>query len=152
MLYQIKDVVETTAEYGGRQFVILNIENNRYYSISTKDKKRYWLDEDQIRCKIGVDTQGNDPSADPIEGSEFAQHRARAAKDPAEKERWEYLALLKPGDKIDVTHQMLIYTAEFIQINVTKPKKVFRATMLGRAHDFNLMSLYFAPDLHLQPK
>lgn len=146
MKYQIRDVVNTLPQYGGRTFAIVRIHDGKYYGVHLKDKKRYWLEESQIHEKVGFIQEGSpllllDDAYDVSEGSYYAEQKALASKDP----RWEILAAAKPGDKIDVIHRNFVHEAVFVQINTNKPVKVFRAKINGVAHDLTIDSVYVEP-------
>lgn len=146
MKYQVKDVVRTVAEYGDRLFAIVRLDVGKYYAVALTNKKRYWLEESQIKCKEGAIPDNSpllllDDAYDPGEGSYFARQKAMSTiGDPAK--RWSILAALNPGDSFDVVVGKFIHTAVFIQVNTTKPTKVFRARVKGKLLDLPLDALY----------
>lgn len=143
MKYTSKDVVVTLPEFGERTFAIVSAIDNQYYAISMKGHKHYWLEEDQIAEKIGTL-----PDDSPIlelydnkKGTEFALSKVESSKSP-DKEKWEVLACLVPGDLLEVYHKKFIRKAVFVQLNLNKPKLVFRARVEGRAFDFPLEAVH----------
>jgi hypothetical protein len=146
MKYQVKDIVRTVLEYGDRLFAIVRLDVGRYYAVALTNKKRYWLEESQIKCKEGTIPDNSpllllDDAYDHADGAYFAQQKALFTANDTAK-RWSILAALKPGDKVDVVVNKFIHSAEFMQINTRKPVKVFRARVLGRALDLPLEAVY----------
>jgi hypothetical protein len=138
--YKVKDVVESLPEFGGRHFAILAIREGKYHVVSVKDKRLYWLEESQIRDKIGS-IDDDSPLLEKYDAEEGAQHAVNKAEETKDS-RWEMLAIARPGDEIEVIHRNTLYKGIFVQINVTKPVKVFRARINGIAHDMTIDSVY----------
>lgn len=144
MKYHVGDVVKTAPEYGGRVFVIARIEGDKYQAVELKNKKRYWMGEGQIFCK-----ERQIPPDSPIlllDAAYDADAGRRHARDMAEsdadgREHWLTLARLEPGEPMEVAHDGFLREAEFVQINIAKPKKVFRARIDGKAYDFPLRAI-----------
>lgn len=147
MKYQVRDVVDTLPEFGGRTFAIVRISDGKYLGVALKGKKRYWLEESQIKEKVGFLPDDSpllllDDAYDPAMGSHYAEQRATDTNDP----RWLRLSKLNPGDKVDVIHRKFVHEAAFVQININKPIKVFRAKINGVSHDLTLDSVYIEPE------
>lgn len=151
MPYSYRDIVNTKAEYGGYEYIILEpLEGEGYRTVALHNRKRYTLTEEQINACIGQ-ADATHPLLQPEDydqdaGYEYAFQQAE--KDPDEQDRWLFLAELRPGQQIKVIHRRTIYLAEFVQINIGKPRYVFRAKILGKTHDLTLNAL----DLGLQQK
>lgn len=146
MLYKVKDIVRTVLEYGDRLFAIVGIDNGKYYTVAMSTKKRYWLEESQIRCKEWTLPDDSpllllDDAYDPSAGSYFAQQKAIITEGDVQR-RWQLLASLIPGQTVDVVVRKVIHRAIFVQINATKSVKVFRARVQDRAMDLSLSTLY----------
>lgn len=139
MKFQPRDVVITLPEFGERTFVIVTVKNNKYYCVALKNKKHYWIEENQIREKISVlpDTSPLFEIYDHKKGNAFAIQKAESSKSP-DKERWEILACLNPGDTLEIYHKKFIRKAIFIQLNLKKPRLVFRARIEDKAFDLPL--------------
>lgn len=143
MKYETLDVVNTTPEYGNRTFAIVEVRGNKYYAVALKGQKHYLLEEFQIKERVG--RVGDDSPLmtiyDEQEGQKHAEVMAEKVEGEA-KDRWEVLACMNPGDKLDVIFNGFIHEAIFIQINLNKPRMVFRARVLDRAYDLPLEAVW----------
>lgn len=137
--YQSRDLIVTLPAYGENVYEIIEADNKEYRVKSIKNNKHYLIKEAQIAAKIGVAELKK-----PEEEKDVFSYAVEKAKNcqGESKERWEMLALLKPGDTIKVTHRLTIYEAEFCKINLKKPKLVFSAKVLGKQMAFPLESLW----------
>jgi hypothetical protein len=148
--YQYRDVVVTTAEFGSREFLIIDVTKDGYFGMEMKTRKRYPLKPDQIALKLGYVEEG-----DPIlllcqdvydrDAAEAYCHM-QARSFPKEAEKWKSLTKIKPGDILYVVHRKTKYAAVFIRVNLDKPLFPIRAKIKGLTHDFRLDSF-----LGLQP-
>ena len=137
--YCLNDIILTKDEFGKKEFVIVGICEDFY--ICKKGDKKYHISPNQITQKIGEYIPIKEEIFDQLE---FCLQQA--AKFPKEKEKWEYLAVLKPNDKLNLIHRKILYPTEFIKININKPTKPIQAKMKGKAFNFSLDAL----DLDLQ--
>jgi hypothetical protein len=145
MKFEPRDIVVTTATFGSHTFVILELEENAYWAIRPDSKKKYRVKDSQIESRIGQVAE-NDPIL--VEESNWetgSDHAAAMARmfptDDPQKRLWKLLSELRPGDHIAVIHRKGIYEAEFIRVNVRRPKQVFSAKIMGRQHSFAIHSL-----------
>ena len=143
MKFKVRDIVKTTDEFGARTFVLIATTEVGYRAIATKDKKRYNLTDDQIAFCTGQVPEDSpfllQDGYDPIAGSQYCLHQARLF--PTEAEKWRILANLSPGVEISLIHRQMIFRAEFVAINFTKPLYPIRAKIKGLAHDFRLEAM-----------
>ena len=139
--FQIRDVVNTTDEFGARTFVLISFTETGYRAVALKDRKRYNLTDDQIAVRVGrVDEESPLLVQDDYVASAGQTYCLQQAREfPNEAKRWRFLANLKPGDSLCLVHRKtIVRDAEFIGINSTKPLYPVRARIKGLAHDFRL--------------
>lgn len=142
--YKVRDVVNTTSEFGERTFAIVSIETIGYRAVALKDRKRYNITDDQISGRVGEISEDSplllEDEYDHFDGQAYCLQQAREF--PAEAQKWQILAKLKGGDKITLVHRKTIFKdAEFVGINFKRPIHPIRAKIKGLAHDFRLSSL-----------
>lgn len=142
--FQIRDVVNTTDEFGGRTFVLVKITETGYRAVAMKGKKRYNITDAEIAVKVGQVAEDSpllqEDEFDHEEGERFCLYQARQF--PSEAAKWKVLANLKAGDAICVVHRKTVFRdAVFIGINLNKPLYPIRAKIKDLAHDFSLESL-----------
>jgi hypothetical protein len=144
--FQLRDVVNTTEEYGARTFVVVDFTSEGYRVLSLKDRKRYNITEDQIGEKVGqvqedaaILQDADDEPADPDDQERYCELQARNF--PSEAAKWRYLSKRRHGDTIKVVHRKTIFEAVFLRINQKKPLYPIRAKIKGLAHDFHLEAL-----------
>jgi hypothetical protein len=146
MKFQVRDIVKASIEFGFRLFAVVRIQDGKYYAVDMKNKKRYWLEESQLDNKTGTIPESSpllllDEAYDASAGSKYAEERAMISTGNEQK-RWMILAMLKPGDNIEVVVNNTIHTAVFVQLNLTKPVRVLRAKVQGRLLDLPLEVVY----------
>lgn len=139
--FQVRDLVNTTDEFGARTFALVSITEIGYRAIAMKDKKRYNLIDSQIACKVGVLPEDSpllsQDEYDSQQGKEYCFQQAREF--PAEAPKWQALANLNPGNKVCLVHRRTLFRdAEFLSVNFTKPLYPIRAKIKGLVHDFRL--------------
>jgi len=143
--YQVRDLVNVTIDFGGRTFLILEVNENSYFALEMRSKKRYPLLEGQIEKKVGEVQPGN-----PLLSEHLDQHDEDAAEVycnlqartfPEDKEKWLFLAKLKAESSISLVHRKTIYPATFVRINIDKPLYPIRAKIKGLTYDFRLSAL-----------
>lgn len=139
--YQVRDLVNTTDEFGARTFALVSITETGYRAVAIKDKKRYNLTDEQIACKIGTIPEDSplliEDEYDAQQGEGYCLRQAREF--PAEAVKWRFLANLKPGSKVCLVHRRTIFRdAVFLAVNFTKPLYPIRAKIKGLACDFRL--------------
>ena len=143
--FKVRDVVNTTEEFGARTFVIIAITETGYRAVAMKDRKRYNLTDEQIAVQVGrVDEDSpllaEDDEYDTEEGERYCLYQARQF--PSEAKKWRVLANLKPGDAICLVHRKVVFReAEFVAINFKKPLYPIRARIKGLVHDFHLEAM-----------
>lgn len=142
--YQIRDLVNTTDEFGARTFALVSITDIGYRAVAIKNKKRYNLTDNQIACKIGTIPEDSlllvEYEYDTQDGEKYCLQQAREF--PMEVAKWIVLSKLKPGDKIQLVHRRIIFqNAEFLAVNFTKPLFPIRAKIKGLTHDFRLEAM-----------
>lgn len=141
--FKVRDLVNTTDEYGGRTFCIVERFTSGYKAVALKDHKRYKITDKQIQCKVG-EVPTDSPlleydAYDPEEGRAYCHRQGR--KFVHEAPQWAFLASLNPGDDIVLVHRKQIVPATFVQINTNKPRFPIRARFDSRDHDFHLEAL-----------
>lgn len=141
MNYRLRDIVLTTPEFGSRKFIIVGIEENFYWGKQINAGKKYKINADQIEKKIGV-AAGPEEQYPTFE-EQISFCIANSLRFKEEKDKWEFLSLCGPGEKIKLIHQNHIHDAELMQINLNKPLRPIRAKLNGRVYDFALVSLVF---------
>lgn len=141
MKYNLRDIVQTMPEFGSRQFIIVGFEDDVYWGKQLGADKKYKITLDQIEKKIGVDSGPEEQLSTFEEQVEFCETNVN--RFPDEKEKWLFLSMCGPGEKIKLIHKNHIHTAELIQINLNKPLRPIRAKLQGRIYDFALVSLVF---------
>lgn len=142
--FKVRDVVNTTEEFGARTFVLVAITETGYRAVAMKDKKRYNLTDEQIAIQVGrVDEDSPmlvEDEYDQTEGESYCLYQARQF--PSEAKKWRILANLKPGDSISLVHRKTVFRdAEFVAINFKKPLYPIRAKIKGLVHDFHLEAM-----------
>lgn len=140
MRFNIKDIVLTTPEYGGRKLIIVAIDGDYYWAKEGKNK--YKITDSQIQCSVGVvESIREEPNPTPDQQREFCLSKSKTY--PAEREIWLYLSKLRTGDQINLIHRNSMKMAFFSQINLDKPLRPIRAILDGKLFDFSLRSLIF---------
>ena len=139
--YQVRDLVNTTDDFGARTFALVSITETGYRAVAMKDKKRYNLTDEQIACKVGTISEDSpllvEDEYDAQRGKEHCLHQAREF--PAEAVKWRALANLKPGSTVCLVHRRTIFRdAVFLAVNFKKPLYPIRAKIKGLVHDFRL--------------
>jgi len=139
--YLVRDLVNTTDEFGARTFALIAITETGYRAVAMKDKKRYNLTDQQIACKVGTISEDSslliEDEYDVQQGKEYCLRQAREF--PAEAAKWRALANLKPGNTVCLVHRRTIFRdAVFLSVNFQKPLYPIRAKIKGLAHDFRL--------------
>lgn len=142
--FKVRDVVNSTDEFGARTFVIIAITETGYRAVAMKDKKRYNLTDGQIAVQVGRVEEDSpllvQDEYDQEEGEAYCQYQARQF--PSEAKKWRVLANLKPGDAICLVHRKTVFReAEFVAINFKKPLYPIRARIKGLVHDFHLEAM-----------
>lgn len=143
MSYQVGDIVTTTDDFGGRTFIILKVENEKYLAFEMHTKKRYPLQDIQIEAKTGeCDSQFliehlDEHNSEKAEA--YCNEQARIF--PDDKQKWLFLAKLPVESHIQLVHRKVIYSAVFVRVNLDKPKYPIRAKIKGLTRDFSLNSL-----------
>jgi len=139
MNYNLKDIVQTTPEYGSRKLTIVAVDEGFYWA--KEGKKKYKITDEQIAHKIDVCLSIEEEVPSLQKQRDFCISCSK--RYPQEKQKWEFLSKCMPGDEIKLIHRNYIRTVIFVQINLEKPLRPIRATLEGRTHDFSLVSLVF---------
>lgn len=143
--YQVRDIVTTTSDFGGRTFVILEVGEKGYLALEMRTKKRYPLQDAHIALKVG-EADHNSPllmehldEHDSDAAEIYCNEQARSF--PDDKQKWLFLAKLPVGSRIQLVHRKMIYPAVFVRVNLDKPTYPIRAKIKELAHDFRLDAL-----------
>jgi len=117
LCFERGDIVISAPAYTARCYCILEVDPGQpkhpYVGVNLVNRKHYRLSEESI-IKVGTATpeflsgevfaapgaKAKDPARD--WDFQIGQERARFAKDPHAKKRWEILADAKPGDTIQI--------------------------------------------------
>lgn len=141
--YKVRDVVETTDEYGNRIFAIIGVDKDGYSAVHLKTGKRYNLTDDQIKRQTDrLPLDSPFLQIDPYDVEDGKTYcRSQRVRFPADAKKWNYLGSIIPGNEIKVIHRNFIHRAEFVRINMNKPRYPIRAKIEGYTYDFTLQSL-----------
>ncbi len=151
MKYAVRDVVVTSDVFGGHEYVILEITNEKppeYRAIHKKNKKTYVIAEVQIAEKVGTVGEDSkwikDPDVfyDVSAGKEYAEAMAYKMEDETDRQRWLALASLNPGDHIKIVHRGNLIRVKFCRINFHKPRFAFVGEWSGKTWNYPLDSIY----------
>lgn len=126
----MNDIILTKDEFGKKEFIIVALCEDFY--ICKRNDKKYNIFPNQIIQKIREYIPVKEEFFDQLE---FCLQQG--SKFPKEKEKWDYLAVLKINDKLNLLHRNVLYPTKFIKIT-NKPTKPIQAKMKGKTFNFPL--------------